>query len=34
MCGPEAEFSGWSILTNDGGLKRCMEILRTEGLLL
>jgi|CZKF01.1.fsa_nt_gi predicted nucleic acid-binding protein len=24
----------WSILTNDGGLKRCMEILRTEGLLL
>jgi predicted nucleic acid-binding protein len=24
----------WSILTTDGGLKRCMEILRTEGLLL
>ena len=24
----------WSILTTDGGLKRCMEVLQTEGLLL
>jgi predicted nucleic acid-binding protein len=23
----------WSILTNDGGLKRCMEVLKSEGIL-
>ncbi|MGD0520542.1 MAG: PIN domain-containing protein [Terracidiphilus sp.] len=23
----------WSILTNDGGLKRCMEVLKSEGFL-
>lgn len=23
----------WSILTNDGGLKRCIEVLRTEGVI-
>jgi len=23
----------WGILTNDTGIKRCMEVLRTEGLL-
>jgi len=29
-----AALKHWSILTTDSGLMRCMEILRTEGLLL
>lgn len=28
-----AALKHWTILTNDGGLKRCMEVLRTEGVL-
>jgi hypothetical protein len=23
----------WSIFTHDGGLKRCMEVLKSEGIL-
>jgi hypothetical protein len=28
-----AALKHWAILTNDGGLKRCMEILQSEGIL-
>jgi predicted nucleic acid-binding protein len=28
-----AALKHWAILTNDGGLKRCVEILRSEGIL-
>ena len=28
-----AARKGWAILTSDGGLKRCIELLQTEGLL-
>ncbi|MGO9775764.1 MAG: PIN domain-containing protein [Terracidiphilus sp.] len=27
-----ATHKRWSILTNDGGLKRCIDVLRTEGV--
>lgn len=26
--------TGWSLLTNDGGIKRCMEVLKAERILL
>ena len=28
-----AARNGWGILTTDGGLKRCIEVLRSEGFL-
>ena len=28
-----AVLKHWAILTNDGGLKRCIEVLRTEGVI-
>jgi predicted nucleic acid-binding protein len=28
-----AALKHWAILTNDGGLKRCIDVLRTEGVI-